>query len=389
MRAIPFLLLCLLFNVNGAFAQTLDSVRLQERYRQANVYISAYQFDKALSLLSECYIKDPQNTDYLLKIAYCHSQSGRYPDAKLFYNETLKVDSLNLIAISSLGGLYEGENNYQKAQEYYRQLIQIDTTNSYYYKRNGFLALRLNDPISAIEYLQRAHLLNKLDIETIHQLGAIYLALEQLDYAEQMIQKGLNTDPNNIKLLQTKARIHHKRKEHPEVVAAIEKTMAQGDTSDYYQMMLGVSYLHLDSIDISIYHLERILAREKDTEHTHHYLGLAYRTKGDLEKAETHFQRAIELGISEQIGDYYAGLAAISEEKGTLREAIRLYEKALDYGSGGETIFHLARNCDLYYKDKKIALRYYEQYLNSPDQKYRDYARQRIPQLREIIHFQN
>lgn len=72
MRAIPFLLLCLLFNLNGAFAQSLDTIRLQERYRQANVYISAYQFDKALSLLSECYIKDPQNADYLLKIAYCY-----------------------------------------------------------------------------------------------------------------------------------------------------------------------------------------------------------------------------------------------------------------------------------------------------------------------------
>ena len=388
MRTYIFTLLLLVIGT-WSYAQEVDSTRLQQRYQQANVYISTYQFDKALELLSECYIKDPQNTDYLLKIAYCHSQSGRYPDAKLFYNEALKVDSLNLIAISSLGSLYEGENNYLKARGYYQQLIQADTSNSYYFKRNGFLALRLNDPISAIEYFQKAHLLNKVDIEVIHQLGAIYLALEELDYADQMIQKGLHTDPNNIKLLQTKARIHHKRKEHPEVVAAIEKTMVQGDTIDYYQMMMGVSYIHLDSVDTAIYHLERILAREKDTEHTHHYLGLAYRTKGELEKAETHFQRAIEKGISEQVGEYHAGLATIMEEKGELREAIRFYEKAKEYGAGGENIFHLARSCDLYYKDKKIALRYYEQYLRTRDNKYRDYTEQRIRQLKELIHFQN
>ena len=366
-----------------------DSLQLQRNYQQANQMIASYQFDRALDLLSTCYIQEPQNIDFLLKIAYCHTQSGRFPDAKLFYREALKVDSLNLIAMSSLGGIFERELNYRKAQDYFLQLIEIDTTNSYYFKRNGFLALRLNNPIGAIQYFLKAHELNKADIEVIHQIGSIYLALEQLEFAERMITKGLHTDPNNIKLLQTKARIHHKKKEHELVPPPIEKTMAQGDTSDYYQMMLAVSYIHIDSVDTAIYHLNRIVAREKDSEHTHHYLGLAYRTKGEIEKAEEHFKKAIELGISQQMGEYYAGLASTLEDKGDIREAIKQYEKAREYGSGGETIFHLARNCDLYYKDKKIALRYYQEYLNTRDNKYKEYAQQRIPQLKEIIHFQN
>ena len=64
------------------------------------------------------------------------------------------------------------------------------------------------------QFFLKAHELNKADIEVIHQIGNIYLALEQLEFAERMITKGLYTDPNNIKLLQTKARIHHKKKEH-------------------------------------------------------------------------------------------------------------------------------------------------------------------------------
>lgn len=181
-------------------------------YLFLKIYISAYQFDKALDLLSECYIKDPQNTDYLLKIAYCHSQSGRYPDAKLFYEETIKIDSLNLTAIN---------------------------------------------------------------------------------------------------------------------------------------------------------------------------------TKEELDKAEEHFKIAIEKGVSPQMGEFHAGLAALLEEKNQLREAIRYYEKAIEYGADAETIFHLARNCDLYYKDKNIALRHYQKYLKTKDNKYREYTARRLKQLKEIIHFQN
>ncbi|MCP3927873.1 MAG: hypothetical protein GY705_02095 [Bacteroidetes bacterium] len=389
MKAFSVLIFLLL---TASFAQAqegTDSVRLHKYYQQANQYISSYQFDKALSELSKCYIADPQNINYLLKIAYCHSQSGRYPDAKLFYNEVLKMDSLNLLTISSLGSMYEGEKNYTKAQEYYQDLIRIDTTNSYYYKRNGYISLRLSDPNSAADYFLKAHELNKIDIDVIHQLGKIYLALELFDFAEQMIWKGLDTDPNNIKLLQTKARIHHKRKEHVEVTESIEKIMIQGDTTDYYQMMLGVSYIHLDSLDTAIYHLERIIDREKDSEHTHHYLGLAYQTKEEMEKAENHFLLAIEKGISPQIGEYYDGLATIMKKQNKLREAIRYFEKALEFGARGESIFQLAHTCDLYYKDKKIALRYYQQYLNSSNEKYREHAEVRIVQLKEILHFQN
>lgn len=88
-----------------------------------------------------------------------------------------------------------------------------------------------------------------------------------------------------------------KRKEHETVIEAIEAIMIQGDTSTYYQMMLGVAYLHVDSTEKAIVHLQAIIDRKKDTEHTHHYLGLAYRQQQELDKSVeqlkeiVHFQK--------------------------------------------------------------------------------------------------
>ena len=73
MKAFSIFFLFLLTGYWVRAQEVPDSIRLQQRYQLANVYIASYQFDKALSELSECYIKDPKNVDYLLKIAYCHS----------------------------------------------------------------------------------------------------------------------------------------------------------------------------------------------------------------------------------------------------------------------------------------------------------------------------
>lgn len=373
-------------------AQEYDSLRqaqTAEAYQVALDLMANFQFDKAQTLLSECYIREPENVDYLLKIAYCNQQSGRYPDALIFYNKVLTLDSLNTNALSSIGSIYERTSNYRQAERYYRQLIQIDTSNAYYYKRNAYVAQRLNKVLQSVIYFLRAHELNEADIETIDQLSNLYLALNDLESAELMIGRGRNIDPNNVGLLYNQARLEQKRKNHESVAVSIEKAMAQGDTSDYYQMMLGVAYIHLDSVEQAIEHLEAIVDRGKDSEYTHHYLGLAYRSKEEHEKSIEHFEKAIELGISEKMGDFQADLASVLIEQNNYRSAIAHYREALKYKPAAEHLFHLARACDQYYKDKKIAMKYYEQYLSTDDKKFRNYTEQRIKQLKEFIHFSN
>lgn len=168
---------------------------LEEKYRQAMALMAAFQFDQAQALLSDCYHHEPSNTDYLLKIAYCNVQTGRYPDAKLFYAQVLKLDSLNAEALGALGNIAERESNYGKAAGYYQRLIQMDSTNAFYFKKNGFAARRRGQALPALGYFLRANELNDKDIETIDQLTDIYLALNQLDYAGQILTKGLQLDP--------------------------------------------------------------------------------------------------------------------------------------------------------------------------------------------------
>lgn len=356
---------------------------LEEKYRQAMALMAAFQFDQAQALLSDCYHHEPSNTDYLLKIAYCNVQTGRYPDAKLFYAQVLKLDSLNAEALGALGNIAERESNYGKAAGYYQRLIQMDSTNAFYFKKNGFAARRRGQALPALGYFLRANELNDKDIETIDQLTDIYLALNQLDYAGQILAKGLQLDPRNLKLLYNKATLENKLKNYDLVAAAVEAAMEQGDTSDYFQMLLGVAYLHLDSLDRAVFHLKAICDREADSEYTHHFLGLAYRQQGQIDEAALEFEKAIEMGISDKMPDFHADLAAILENRNQRKAAIAHFQAAYDFDPRPEFLFDLARNADHYYKDKKIALRQYEQYLATGHQAYREVAAERVRLLKE------
>lgn len=390
MKRYTLFIILLFFSSNTLFSQASENIQTPtaEIYQEALEAISVFQFEEALKHLSECYIRDQQNTHYINQIAYCHAQQGRYPDAKLYYQNTLKIDETNITALSSLGSLFQRERNYGKALPYFQELIRLDSTNSYYHKQIAYLYSKTGDMFTGIRSFLKAHQLNPRDIETINQLSDIYLKTDNLEYAEEMIQKGSNTDPNNIKILQNKARLHKRKSEHAGVIEAVNKTMMLGDTTDYYQMIVGVAYLYLDSLDQATFHLNELVKREKDTEHTHHYLGIAFQKMDSLERSIEHFETAIEKGISERIEVYYSDLGSIYETQKDYKSAIQHYEKAYEYSSSAEMLFFLARNHDLYYKDKKMAMRYYQKYWDSGDLKYRKYTEDRIGKLKEVIHFQ-
>jgi len=391
LRKLTTILVLIGMSVLPLTSQSLDSTyeaKLTDWYQQAQQQIEQYRFDEALSWLVKCYSLDYNRIEFLAKIAYCHQQMGRYQDARRYYGEVLKRDSVNINAINSLASIATRVRNHQQAESYYDQLLALDTTNAYYYKQAAFTAFRVQKTLKGIGLFLRAHDLNPADMEVLDQLTSIYLSLDQLEYAEQLLHKGLSRAPDNISLLQNQARLHQKRNEHEGIVESLEKTMALGDTNDYFQMMLGVAFLKIDSLDQGIWHLEKIVERDEATDKTHHYLGLAYFYKKDYEKADEHLSLAIELGVSPKMGDYYEDLAQVKLKTSHRPQAIALYKKALEFKQDPETLYLLANQSDIYYRDKSIALRLYQEYVSSGDSTYMTDANARIKHLREVVHQQ-
>lgn len=370
--------------VNGQMTNTID---IKEQYTLGVEALNNYQYQKALDHFYECHREETQNKQYLQKLAFCYMKLGDFNEAKFSYNSLLKKDSMNVNAWSNLGAIYEKELNYSKASDCYQELLEIDSTNSFYFRQNALMSLRLKEPIRAMAYFSQAHDLNRKDLVVINQLSSLLLQIRQPIAAEEIINKGVKLAPDNLKLLYTKADILHHKKDYKNVVVTISHAMSLRDTSQYYQKMIGAAYLHLEQFDSCIYHLNEVVRKRGASELTHYQLALAYKGIGDLEQSEIEYQTAIEKGISEHVGVYFKNLALLLGEQNKLKESIAAWKKAIEYSPKEEVyLYFLAKDCDNYYRDKKIARRYYRQYYETKDQQYQEYVRLRIQYLNGLIH---
>ncbi len=388
MNKLYFFLLILFVTVQSGFGQEKIQLDLAEEYRKGVAFMQANQYEKAVDHIFECQRANPDDLDYALKLAYCYTKLGNYKDAKYSYQSVLQKDSLNINALTNLGGVYEKEYNYRAAQEYYLRLLEIDSTNSYFYKQNGFIAVKNNQVLAAIGYFSEAHRYNPKDLVAISELSKLYLRVEAIAIADEIIERGYQQDSTNLKILYAKADIKRVQKKYPEIITTIERAMVQGDTLLYYQKMLASAYLQTKAYDESLFHLTQIISKRQASEYTHYHMAVALEAQGKLEESIKHYDLAIELGISENIPVYYKNLAKLYVDTKALRAAITAYKEAYEYSGKPEHLFQIARNSDLYYKDKKIALRYYKKYLATKHAAYRSYAKERVAQLKEIIHFQ-
>ncbi|MGB0167594.1 MAG: tetratricopeptide repeat protein, partial [Luteibaculum sp.] len=357
----------------------------------AKDYLTNYQYEKALNALDSCPNADSNNVEFLGKKAFCELQLGWLKKAEATYLKILELDTLALAARNQLAGLYLKRNQLDKALRQYKKLVNIDSTNSYYYKRLGDISLKMGEVASAINFYDYSLYQNAKDLEVISTLVKIYQGLELYAQADSLINQGLALDSSDTELILYQAKAAYKLKRYDEVLNCAEKILGNSrDTSTYLLKLLGVANFHESNYALSIKMLEKLIDQKADSEIIHYYLGLGYRELGNAQKSIMHFNLAISLGVSDYLATYYTNLAITLEEMGDHQAAIRAYQAAYKSSKDEILLYHLARNYDAYYKNKETALRYYKMYLASNDTDnvaFNDYSKYRISELKAIVHF--
>lgn len=183
-------------------------------------------------------------------------------------------------------------------------------------------------------------------------LGTIYLRRADLDRAEQMLTKalesneklgwlkGMASDYGNLGLIH-KARGDLSRAEqmHTKAMEINEKLgRAQGMANQYGN--LGVIYQTLGDLKKAEEMFQKVLdidiklGRLESIAITYGNLGLIYRTSGDMDRAERMITKALtineKLGRLEGMANQYGNLGAIYIVRGNVEKAREYWEKAME-----------------------------------------------------------
>ena len=383
-----FILVCL-FSSCLSFSQNVNDNKCLSGVE----HINNYQYQKAIQKLdTDSCLKGDKSNYYRAKLAYAYKATGNYKNARSNYKKILTKDSTHTQALFHLADIYRKENNDENAVNYYQKLVEADSTNSYYRKILGdFYWNQQNIKGAAMHYL-KAYELNDKNVEIIYKLSKLFFKIKLYQRSEELVDDGLKINPKNIKLLKQKANLAYTQKSYKKVIGivnAVDSIVAK--PSNYLVKLKAISLYHTHQFKPAIQLFSKLINRYEDTEILHYYLGMAYKKMDDLNKSQYHFEKAIDEGMSNNLASYFTNLGVVFEEQGNLKEAIKVYKLAYEESNDKVLLYRLAKNYDTYYADKKIALRYYEKYLeqegDATSKEYTEYAKRRISTIKKEIHF--
>ena len=330
--------------------------------------IQKAQYFQALNLLEKMNVGDSTQVEILQKQAFVNVKLGRLSTAKKLYYSALKKNGASSEILLQIAMIGEKENNYLEAFKSYQKLNQIDSTNTFYWKELARISSRMERSKDAISYLKKAVRLDENDIESIASLANLYLNIPQDDLAEPLIKKGFELDSASIKIRYLRSRLSYRNSDFQGVRKDILYVMSLGDSTAYYQRLLGTAYYYLDSIPQSIAVFKRLLTVGEDTENVR--AGLAFAllksTENDheiLNEANLNFNQAIDLGTSDRITDYELGIADVYDKNGDTEFAIRAFQRIINYRP--KAIFRLAEIYEKKKNDKDLALIFYQEYIRA------------------------
>ncbi len=371
--------------LHTSFALCLFSLHAQAK-DSARSAMTVGRYDDAISLLIPAVHRDSNLADMTL-LAQCYQQIGNNSQSKILHHSILRDEPDHINSVYALSQIYQAENNWPLSIKYHRTLLRLDSTNATYHRMYAEQLIRVQEVMPALIHSATAYKLRPTDVN----IGILYAKLlastEQETLADSILHRLHELHPDHVVIRKELARTRFKLDVHDEVIALLESTALMIDLEDPYVKMLGFSYFEQDSFVRCIKTLSRLMDAQ-DEEIVHHYLARAFAQMKKYDEANFHYDRAIITGTSQRMDNYYIEHSRSLQAQGRYPEAITLAKRGYYHLDDARLLLGLAGLCDEYYADKKIALRYYKQYLKHDARNpiLIDDVSDRIKYLQEQIH---
>lgn len=140
------------------------------------------------SLLSK---KTNKIIDNLFEKAKTLLSIGKFEDAKIVFEEILKIQPNHYKAITNIGAIYLNSNKLIKAEEKFKEAIKIKPDFDVAYYNLGITQKKLDRLDCAKESFEKAISFKKNYVEAHTNLGTIFLKLSKINEAESCFKKAI------------------------------------------------------------------------------------------------------------------------------------------------------------------------------------------------------
>jgi tetratricopeptide (TPR) repeat protein len=193
--------------LTGTVAFLSDDAAM-DMFNQADVLMKEEKYDEALDVYLMMLEKHPDIYQTHLNIGHCYLKQGHLDKAEAEFvlvlekikevHGDLRTDKITALgALSSLGSLYLQKGDFQKAQDYFTQSLELspeDPAAAYNVGEIFFSNQRIDE---AIKYFELSIQIDKSWPAPYLKLGYVYLNNAEYDKSIDSFNKFLQLDPDN------------------------------------------------------------------------------------------------------------------------------------------------------------------------------------------------
>lgn len=250
-------------------------------------------------------------------------QNNKLEEAKISYEEILKINPKHSNTLSLYGLILSDLNQKERALLYLKKAIKIQPKSVYYYNL-GVGLKKCNRTEDAIKVFEQAIILKPDNYNAYNNLGLIFNEQGKLNEAISMFDEAIKINPNFSETYYNLGIVYTFLNQNDEAKKMYEKTISlnPNDLRAYNNLSLILG--KENQIEEAIKVCEKILSI--DSNYLKAYLNLYsfYLKQEKLEEALKIFEKIVELGS--EIAEVYFNQSQILLKLGKLEEGFELYE---------------------------------------------------------------
>lgn len=334
-----------------------------KNYKTGAIYYSIDNYKKA-ALYYKNALKFKEDYKTKIKLTESYKKLRKYKEAITIYEDIVAKDTDNLLIQYQLGKLYLVTKKANEALEKFYFLIKKDSLNANYsYQLAKGYALKRKNNLKINSYLD-CYRKDSTHFNAIFRLAMDFTRLKDSDSASIFIERGLRLNPDHISLNRLKINQFYRKKQYKKALPLLLKIDSLQPNVDYTHSLLGKVYYNLEDYENARKHFVKARNIDMNNFKNYTYLGHIAAKQDRYPLAITNYRMATYIGKKRRDEEYYSmGLLYYKEKKP--KKALAMYKKAYAENSRNlEVLFQLAKLSDDYYKDNKIAYKYYKEYVN-------------------------
>lgn len=262
-----------------------------------------------------------------LDIGLQHQQAGDLHKAEEIYRQILQVDPNHADALQLLGTIAFQTGHFDAAIDLVSRAIQAAPGHAPFWYNLGVIHKEMGASEKAINCYHRALEIDPSHTDAHNNLASLYQANGNPVKALDHFEAALGLRPNAIDILNNLGVLHYEQNRPDAAIACYEKALSHNPARADVLNNLGLALMEKGQAQTAANVYRRALQLDPALAETHNNLGYALRELGFPEQAVNHYQHAVTLhpNHAEAWNNLGTALSALEH----LDEAVAAYQRAL------------------------------------------------------------